>query len=472
MSERIDSNWTESEFCSIILPDERLSNRFQLIAKELASLPQAPINQASLNVASAKGAYRFFNNEKVTWNKIIEPHLEATAVRAFCEDKILIAQDTSYLDFSSHESVEDLGDSFENHGKTIKGICFHAGLAMSPTGLPLGQIFQKQWNRTQINKDKPNHYRSMIPIEQLESWRWIECMEESRILIPDKQLIHVGDREADVFELFQIANELEVDVVIRSNYDRVTTQNGFLFHLSEELKSVTKTKEIIVSIPSNGSRLAREAILEVRYKQIELESCPSGIKTKRNERRKNTHLFVVEAKEMNPAKGIKPLSWRLLTSLEVNNFEDAVEVVKIYRMRWNIELYFKTLKSGCTIEECRLGTSSALMNYIALMSVVAWRLFWLTTAERTFPEMSCEVAFKESEWKAAWLLINRAKIKNGTIKAEPPLTPPTLSEATRWIGMLGGFLGRKGDKKPGIKAIWQGWERLSGAVDVYECLQK
>ena len=141
-----------------------------------------------------------------------------------------------------------------------------------------------------------------------------------------------------------------------------------------------------------------------------------------------------------------------LTNWDVNCFEDAVQIVKWYRCRWQIEVFFKVLKSGCAIEDCRLETNERLYPFIALKSVIAWRLHWMTYVNRHEPDMVCTVILAEHEWQALYMRIHRTS----TLPAEPP----TVYQTVRWIGQLGGFLGRKNDGEPGITVIWRGWLRL------------
>ena len=397
MSTLSTSSWIEEEFSSAIFPEPRLLKRFKIIASELGAKPEAPINQASLTSASTKGAYRFFNNDSVDDDMIVAPHIEATVLRCMKYEEVVVAQDTTYLEYSSHEAVKGLSP-FQKKGEEFKGIALHTGLAMSESGLPLGQIYHNQWVReTKVNET--NHKRNMRPIEELESSRWLHCMAQSRELLYDKKVIHVGDREADIFEVFQFGHSCKVDLVIRSSHDRrILEGEGKLISLLDGMKS----KEYIsIEVPGNGSRKKRIAKLHIKYTLVTLDSCPSGITTKRNAGRVDTQLWVVEAKEKDPPTGVQRLEWRLLTTLSVEKLDDAIKVLKCYRMRWNIELYFKTLKSGCKIEDCRLETVKGLMRYNSLISVFGWRLFWMAFIDGHHPEVSCEAFFKKSEWQAA-----------------------------------------------------------------------
>ena len=169
---------------------------------------------------------------------------------------------------------------------------------------------------------------------------------------------------------------------------------------------------------------------------------------------------VVFVKEFNAPKDVEALEWMLLTDIPIKKEEDAIQVINLYKIRWVVEEYHKILKSGCTIEKCRLQTAERLIRYISLMSVIAWRLYYITHVARNSDcNASCTKILAEDEWKALYLKMNPTKLL--------PNEPPTITQVIRWIAKLGGFLGRKRDNNPGITVIWRGWARFMEIVDNY-----
>ena len=157
--------------------------------------------------------------------------------------------------------------------------------------------------------------------------------------------------------------------------------------------------------------------------------------------------------------GHAPLEWLLLTDLPVKDFHDAVRMLRYYSLRWLIERFHYTLKSGCKLEDRQLRTVGALLRLLAIYCIVAWRLLWLTYAAREHGDEPCTVAFSELEWHILyWRLYGRKAL---------PDKPPTLREATRWLGQAGGFPGRKGDGEPGVKVLWRGITELHSNVVGY-----
>lgn len=154
-------------------------------------------------------------------------------------------------------------------------------------------------------------------------------------------------------------------------------------------------------------------------------------------------VHVVHAKETDPPEATEGVDWLLLTTLPVTSLEDAVEKINWYTLRWRIERFYYVLKSGCRIEELQFETIDKPKKAIALYSLVAWRILWLTYQARETPEASCATILERYEWQALCCMVNNTPVL--------PDTPPTLQESVRLIGKLGGHLGRKGDGMPGVK---------------------
>jgi hypothetical protein len=464
------NSWAVEELAKVNFGDKRLDKRFLKVAGSQSKTPQLSINASSADWSCAKGAYRLFDNSKVTPEKILEPHIENTIHRIYGQEMVVIVNDTTFVDFSTHEMVPDLGvvKSFGEY--QIKGIHFHAGLALSHEGTPLGLIYSKIWSR--LKQTKNNYEQTKIPITKKESYRWIECLEETRALLPSgTRGLVVGDRESDIYEYFETAQDLDLDVLVRLQHDRVITDEfGEDTRILESFDSEKVQGLIQVHIPGNGSRIARDATMEVKFKEVQLQGHPRGIKTARVKKRRDLLLTVVQLSEKNPSNKKEALGWTLITTLPVRNLAEAEEVMKFYRMRWTIELYFKSLKTGCNVEKCRLEEAEKLMKFVALCGIIAWRLMWLTWLQREIPHASGELAITPIEWKTLWLKKHREKIKAGLMKAEPPEEIPDLCTITRWIAGFGGFMGRKGDGHPGLITVWRGWMRIMDGAEIYEMM--
>jgi len=465
-----NSSWAIEELSKVRFGDKHLDKRFLKVASAQALKPQSSINAASADWSCAKGAYRFFDNDKVTPEKILEPHFENTTHRIYGQELIVVAQDTTFVNFSSHQMTSGLGTATAIGDYEVKGVHFHAGLALSHEGTPLGLVYSKLWAREK--HDKKGHDHTKTPMKKKESYRWIECLEKTKELLPSgTNALVVGDRENDIYEYFERAIDLDIDVLVRLQHNRmITDEFGESEHI-EDFFLNEKVKGLIeVEIPGNGSRVARTATMEVKYGEVYFEGQPRGLRTARVKNRSDLILTVLKLTEKNPPSKKEALGWTLITTLPVCNLEDAEQVMKYYRMRWTIELYFKSLKSGCGVEKCRLEEAEKLLKFVALCGVVAWRLMWLTWLQREIPHASGELAITKIEWKTLWLKKHREKIKAGLMKAEPPEEVPDLCTITRWIAGFGGFMGRKGDGNPGMITVWRGWQRIIDGAEIYEII--
>jgi hypothetical protein len=326
----------------------------------------------------------------------------------------------------------------------------HTTLALTPHGLPLGLLTQAFFTRPLGEPaHTPNELRK-LPIEEKESYRWLAAFEQTIALTPEQvQVVTVCDREADIYELFALADERQASLLVRANADRCLAENK-VKHLWDKVERRRRVGELTVEITGNQQRPARQATVSLRFCQVTLK--PPARPRPQEKLPPITLTAILVREEHPPAEIDEPIEWLLLTNTAVHSLDEAVQVVGWYCCRWQIEVYHKVLKSGCTVEASRLQTADRLQNYIALMGVVAWRLHWLTYINRCDPNQPCTVVLTTPEWQALYLRIHKTMTF--------PKKLPTVHQVIRWIAQLGGFLGRKADGEPGITLIWRGWQRL------------
>ena len=144
------------------------------------------------------------------------------------------------------------------------------------------------------------------------------------------------------------------------------------------------------------------------------------------------------------------VSWLLITTLPITTIDDVLRVVEYYVARWGIEIYFRTLKTGCRVEELPLETLARFQNALAMYHIIAWRVVYLTYLNRTCPNLPCTAVFDDAEWKSAWTVVKRA-----------PPPPPSLSEFMTVVAELGGHNNRVKDRPPGPQCLWQGLRRTT-----------
>jgi hypothetical protein len=453
---KLDEQWAAIEFADVELKDARLNRRCQELAVALGQQPGAFINQACEDWADTKAAYRFFGNtDKVTPAGICEPHHNRTVARMSQHRLVLAVQDTTFFNYTHHPHTEGLGE-IGNKKQHQRGFGLHSTLVVTPVGVPLGTLTQQFFTRPIGEPAHTPAELQRLPIEEKESYRWLEAFEQTLQLRPaGVEVVTICDREADIYEMFVLAEEKQAGLVIRASADRVLAEKE-VRKLWTKVQQQPLAGQLTLQLTPNQQRPARQATVSVRFTQVKLKP-----PWRPNQKKLPAiSLNAILVREDDPPAGVdEPIEWLLLTNTPVQNFDDAIRVVGWYGCRWQIEIYHKIIKSACTVEDCRLEKAERLHNYIALMSVVAWRLHWMTYLNRTDPDLPCTVILTATEWQALYIRIQRT--------ASLPSTPPTVRQAVHWIAQLGGFLGRKQDAEPGITVIWRGWQRLQDMADTW-----
>ena len=444
----VPTDWAEEELGQAQLGDQRLRQRLLVVARDFYARPQSNVPQScDGNRAKTKAVYRLFDHPQVTMEAVLKSHYKATTARIAQQAVVLAVQDTTSLNYNTHPATENLGPISKTADGAV-GLLVHDTMAFNLEGTPLGLLDLQCWARDPKQFGK-RHRRRQLPFEQKESAKWLRSLEAvARVQsqCPQTQIVSVGDREADIYELFvwATAQPGRPHLLIRAEHNRrVLEEHGRLWeHLAAQ--PLAGLKEL--RVPKQGQRAARTAELEVRFAAVELRAPKTRAKLP------NVRLWAVWARERNAPSGVEPVEWMLWTTLEVKDFEQACQKLDWYTRRWGIEVFHRTLKSGCQIETRQLGCADRIEACLAIDLVVAWRIFHLTKLGRETPDVPCTVYFEEHEWQALVGFIHKDPI--------PPPQPPSLCEAIRMVASLGGFLGRKGDGEPGTQTIWLGLQRL------------
>lgn len=446
-------SWAEEEFATMRLYDNRLKHRLYTIAQDFYNRSQANIPEACGSKARTIGAYRFFQNKKINMDVILTPHTEATIERLIGHKVVLAPQDTTTLNYCTHPATMGLGPINNIDNKSM-GLILHDTLAFTEEGTPLGILDAQCWARDPEDKGRAQR-RKEEPIEQKESMKWLRSyrrVAEIQRLCPDTMLVSIGDREADIYELFLEADKNPSGPRLLVRAEKSRKRKVEQEHLWEYMSGVDNAGMLKIHIPKRGNQKARDAIVDVRFSPVQL----TAPKEKRYPPIKVWVVYILEAASEDVDS---PIEWMLLTTAEVNSFKDARQRVEWYSGRWGIEVYHRTLKTGCRIRDRQLGSADRLQACLGVDMVVAWRIYHLTMLGREVPDHPCTVFFEDIEWKALCCYYTQTPA--------PPDKPPTLKQAIRMLGIIGGHLGRKGDGMPGTECIWRGLQRLDTAVDMY-----
>ena len=451
-------DWAEEEFGRCRL-SERLTQRLMSMARDFWARPMANLPEACGSATKMQAAYRFLANDDVLFETLLQPHYAATEQRISELGEgsvVLVPQDTTSVNYTQL-SIEGLGP-IGTTADGAQGLHLHSSLAMTVQGVPLGFVDAQCWARDPQTFGKKAQ-RHALAIEQKESYRWLKSYQAVAAVQkrnPQLTVVSMGDREADIYELFaQAALEpAGPKLLIRAQHDRqVQDEQARLF---EAIQRQPIAGYQIVKLPRQKNRPAREAKLAIRFAALTL--CAPQDKAHLSA----LEIWTVLAKEEDTPEGVEPIEWRLLTTLAVQSFEQACEKVAWYTQRWGIEVFHRTLKSGCRIEDRRLGHGDRLEACLAIDMVVAWRIYHMVKLGREVPELPCDVYFEEAEWKAL--------VAYSTKNPVPPEQALSLREAIRMVAKIGGFLGRKSDGEPGTETLWRGLQHLDLMTDVWRVM--
>lgn len=450
-----DESWAVTEFAEADLGDARRTQRLLELATVLAQRPTASLPEACGSRAQLKAAYRFFDNDAIDPQDLLASHVEATTARLAAVPLVLAVQDTTELDWTAHPATTGLGPLAH---PAHQGLHVHTTLALTPERVPLGLLAQQVWARDPADTGK-RATRKRRPVAEKESQKWltsIEAVIAAHAQCPQTRFVGIGDREADVYDLFLQERPSGVDLLVRASWNRRVDHPERYLWAKVEAHPVGAT--LTVRVSRRDAQPARQATVTVRGGWVLL--CPPT--HRRAEKLPTLAVWAVLAREDHPPAGVEPLEWLLLTTCAVHTPEDAIERVTWYACRWGIEVLHKVLKSGCRLEARQLETAERLRRCLAVYSVIAWRSLYATMLSRAVPDMPCTAVLEPEEWQALYCAISYTPT--------PPATPPTLRQAVHWIGRLGGFLARRGDGEPGVTVLWKGFQHLTDLTTMYRIM--
>lgn len=451
-------SWIEHELRTVNLPDERLNKRYHLLLDRLSDKPTLSIPAACNGWAETHAAYRFFDNERVEPAQLLKPHYDATIERIREYPVVVIPQDTTEFDLTRQQ--EKIGGPLGSESQW--GIHDHVSLAVTPERLTLGVVDSFTWEREleDFHKRKTARFK---PIEDKESYRWLEGYRracEVAALTPGTQIISIADSEGDVYEYFaarETIPDVKADWIVRACQNRVLVDNT-AGKLRETVAAapILGTLEIEVSTrsdQSHGTNDKRRQARSARTTNVTVQACTVTLKPP--SRAKDTPklaavtINAVLVREVDPPDGEPAIEWLLLTSLPIGTFEQVCLIIQYYTCRWEIETYFRVLKSGCAVQELQLETVDRFVNCLTLYLIVAWRVLFVMRLGRERPELPAETVFSKEEWQAVYQVVYRRQASK----------MPNLGEMIIMIAGLGGYLNRKHDGPPGPQTIWIGMQR-------------
>jgi hypothetical protein len=437
------AKWAQEQLGSAALGDVRRTRRLVTLATQMAGNSSGTIPQQTGAVAEMKAAYRLFSADDVTHEAICQPHFARTRERAEQLPLAFLIQDTMELNFTLHVHCEGLAPI--GHGGKMRGLHQQNVLAVDPLARrPLGLMYQRHHRRQArpegYTQDRAAHRR--MPLEERESYWWIEAIRAIGSPPPGVRWVHVGDRGEDIFGAYDEARRTRTDWLIRMGKDRrIPTPHGenSLFSCARQWpcaarrtikvrrKNATAPREIELCVATGAVTLPPS-----RYEPGYRDRAPIACRA-------------VRVWEAHP-RGKEALEWLLCTTLPCETTEDLLFVAEGYALRWMIEEFHKCEKTGCQVEMRRLESVDRLEPLIGLLSVLAVWLLQLKFVARDDPKQPASTLFDDLAVGVMAQYLKRSA-KNLTI-----------GEFWRGIGRLGGHPGRKRDGPLGWLRVWRGWE--------------
>lgn len=440
------------------LGDERLNKRFGGCFEAFAHHMEESIPSAMQDVHQAKAVYRFYENERVSYEQLLDAEREASLSGPATQRRLFI-QDTTDLDFTGTRSADNLGCL---NYIAQKGMYLHNHLVVSTKGVPVGLFSQHYYQRNadSLGDSRKHRQNKYDPIEEKESYRWLAQWQALQHFMADQQdseAIMVADREADIHEILQSRARAHCHYLIRSRYNRKL--DGQDVHLWDVLGDSPKRGQYRVELTDEKTGQTRTCQVAVRYGCYTIQA---PHRTKKQGKCQPVALHVVEAKEINP-KG-EPICWRLLSSLPIENLADAKMLLRYYSYRWRIERLHYIMKSGAKVEELQLATGEQLQKAVTLLSIVSAHLLQLMHYARVHPELSIsQLGIAPPEWQA--LRACQRKGKTGKTRSDPP----SVGQWIRWLTALVGFKASKRQPLPGVKRLWMAlrkWHHIYQGVQL------
>jgi hypothetical protein len=489
-------NWVAEELDGLDLGDERLEKRFASMLQSRWAKPDSSFAR-SFSSAGGKAAYRLIESAQaeVCFANLLTPHHQQTHRRMAAETLVFLAQDTTALSYNTLRKTKGLGPIADKN-KPGRGLWLHSMQAFRTDGIPLGCAWAKLWARSAQSDTLQRNEQS---VDQKESGRWLEAYQAAARLarsMPQTHLIVGGDRESDIYELFDQTTvaPANLHLLVRAQHDRMLSDGQKLFATLCEQPCQGRMQ---VRVPRRENRPARVANLELRWTLI--QAAPPAVALKKSW--PTLALYALLAREIDCPLGQEPIRWVLITDWKIDSLKMAIRLVKWYSLRWGIECWHQTLKDVCRVEKRQMESAPALERALVLDMIVAWRALMLCRLGKGHPGWKASFFYSSQELAVLELyrpklprhalsepnvaasdpateqeqdqLAQKCAVEEGLASATPSAGPGsdlTLFQANVLVAMLANFWARKGDGHPGPRVLAEGLMILAALVHHHQVM--
>lgn len=455
--------WAEEQFGSARLGDARRTSRFVRMVARAAENPSGKLSEVFTSPRELDAAYDFVERDQTSVKRLEEAVGRATALECVGPGHVLVAVDGSSANVVDGTGRKGLG-RIGTDAAGARGLKVITALAVGAEGVPIGLLGQSWWARPQAPKRSQKQKRSARgrkKPEQKETRYWLETIEDAAARLQDVEALgwFQLDREADAWPTLLSLSQTGHWFTVRSAWDRVLQSTGRdKQYLRAHMAASRAIGSYELDVPASGARRARQAHMVMHAAEVTLR-----LRDKRTGKLKPLRVRVVWVHEQGttPA-GEKPLDWMLLTNAPIDSVDAIRQVVLGYSMRWRIEEFHKTWKSGaCNVELTQLRSRNAIIRWATILAVVAVRIERLKRLARTEPERAASEELTPVEIDVLLALKRRQKKRTESV----PDGVPTIGQAVRWLADIGGYTGKSSGGPPGSITIRRGLDRLTMAVE-------
>jgi hypothetical protein len=440
------------EFEKLKLADKRTGRRVRRMVAALAKDPSASFPAAMGSVAATEAAYRWLRNHRTVPAKLIEPHQDESWARARQAGTVLSLEDTTEMRFGGRAAREGLGLLLNNG----QGFFLHAALlvAFDQHPVPLGVAAYEVLVREKARNKKDPQRQYADPKNERRRWTRVLNSVDERAAREGLSVIHVGDREADDFGLMAESYVGGGRFVFRMRFDRRDACTAELTSKLLERAPILLERDVELGTrtklgagrrkPKHPRDRTRSARLSIRATEVLLGRTKPG-----GDAAPYVPVNVVEVIEIAPPPGEDPIQWRLATTEPISSPEDVARIVDVYRTRWLIEEYWKSLKTGCAFEQRQLESRKTLENALVLFMPIAWQLLLIRAVSRATPQAPATAVLSAPLLALLRRIADRENHWNLRLAQEPMARDIALA-----IARLGGHLPHNGD--PGWQVLRRG----------------
>jgi len=444
------------------LPDRRLEVRAEKLVSQLSQIPCSSIRKLSGSTAEHKANLRFLNNDRIEEGMLIKEVSDRVS-QLVTGRHVLVLTDTCEINMGNHKGRLKPNSGLGRSDKSDTAHCFkiHPGLVMDSINLnPLGFSWIKVFHRDEEMPDRHERNYKKQPIQEKESYKWIEVAQKSKeVLAGADAVTFIEDREGDIYEQFALVPDGKSYLIIRSKTTRKLTTGNSLY---PEVDSAPVAGIYKIEVPTDNrkTQYKREAVLELRFISCEIK-CPEKVRGKGYP--PSIKVRCISVKEISDAPN--PISWKLLTTHRIENFEEALQIVHWYSARWYIEQVFRLLKrQGFGIEESELESGWALRKLVIMQMSALLKILQMNIAYSQ-PEggQPIDEVFDQEQVEVLHKLNRKLQGKNPKLRSN--FDPQTTKWAAWIIARLGGWKGYESQGPPGVIILKRGLERLGYIIE-------